>query len=80
MKLMQKYVKNDEAIDVNNLLCWSFNFNTVKFLLQITFVVSVIELIKISYNIFLKSWFNMFSIYYWNVTDERKKSWKKLYF
>jgi len=51
MELMQKCTKDDEAIDVENLNRWSFDFDVVEFLSATTSASSINELMKVSWNL-----------------------------
>jgi len=48
MELMQKYVKDDGAIGVDDLLRWPSNSNAVGFLSETTSAASVAELMEVS--------------------------------
>jgi hypothetical protein len=48
MKLMQKYIENDEIIDVNDMNRWFMNSHVVKFLFVITSATFISELFKVS--------------------------------
>jgi hypothetical protein len=47
MELMQKYVKDDGAVGVEDLECWPSDSNAVNFLLRTTSASSVDELLKV---------------------------------
>ncbi len=51
IELMQKYIKDDEVLDVKNLNCWPFDLDVVEFLSTTIFASSINELIKISRNL-----------------------------
>jgi hypothetical protein len=44
---MQKYIKEDRAISVNNLDCWPLNLDTIKFLSAIISASFAAELLKV---------------------------------
>lgn len=47
MNLMQKYIKENDAVDVNNLHCWPLNSDVFKFLSAMMSVISVMKLLKV---------------------------------
>ena len=53
MELMQKYVKDDSAIGVEDLDCWPSNSNAVGFLSITTSTPSLDELLKVSINCYV---------------------------
>ena len=47
MELMQKYVKKEQAVIVNDLRRWPSNSNAIRFLFETTSATLVIKLMKI---------------------------------
>jgi hypothetical protein len=50
MELMQKYIKEDGAIGVDNLDRWPLSSNTLKFLSTMTSIASAAELLEVYYS------------------------------
>ena len=64
IKLIQKYIKNDKAININNLHRWPSNYDAIAFFLNIISATSARELQNVRSYFFHRLLANVFSIYY----------------